>query len=166
MSLQNSPGVVHSLWLIQRVPLPTEPQYFEVEETSNKHPAVQPAHSVSLVQGLAHVPLLSSTVPAGQAAHVRSTQLPLQHWWFFLHFLLRGLHSSSAAATPPSDPSVPPTRAAPISLSALPRESVPLASPLVSSSKVWLVDSWLTCLPPFPEGRDSSAPLSRTTPPL
>jgi hypothetical protein len=38
-------------------------------------------------------------VPEGQAAHLRSTQLPLQHCWFFLHFFSRGLHSSSAAAT-------------------------------------------------------------------
>jgi hypothetical protein len=35
----------------------------------------------------------------------------------------------------PSDASAPPTTAAPINLSALPREMLPLASPLVSSSK-------------------------------
>src|ERR671921_1292548 len=68
-------------------------------------------------------------------AHLPPSHLLLQHWWFFLHFLLRGLHSSSAAATPPSDPSAPPTRAAPINLSALPRERLPLDSPLASSSK-------------------------------
>jgi hypothetical protein len=63
-------------------------------------------------------------------------QLPLQHCAFFLHFFPLGLHRLSAAASPmPSDASVPPTRAAPINLSALPRESVPLASPLASSSK-------------------------------
>src|SRR5919107_678496 len=70
-----------------------------------------------------------------QQVRLLAPQVPLQHWWFFLHFFPVGLHSSSAAATPPSDPSVPPTRAAPINLSALPREMLPLASPLVSSSK-------------------------------
>jgi hypothetical protein len=64
-------------------------------------------------------------------------QMPLQHCAFFLHFFPVGLHSSSATATPPmpSDPSVPPTTAAPINLSALPRVRVPSASPLARSSK-------------------------------
>src|SRR5918997_5132868 len=76
-----------------------------------------------------------STCPDGQAAHVPPTQAPLQHCLSFLHFLAVGLHSSSATATPPrpSDPSVPPTRAAPINLSALPRVRVPSASPLARS---------------------------------
>jgi len=78
---------------------------------------------------------LHSTCPDGQAAHLPPEQLPLQHCLFFLHFFTASLHSSSAAATPPSDPSAPSTRAAPISLSALPREMLPLASPLASSSK-------------------------------
>src|SRR5215216_2990953 len=57
-------------------------------------------------------------------------------------------HSGGAAwANPGREASKPPTRAAPINLSALPRESVPLASPLASSSKVRLVVCWLTCLP-------------------
>src|SRR5215208_2336586 len=65
-----------------------------------------------------------------------------------------GLHSLSAAATPPrpSDASVPPTRAAPINLIALPREMLPLASPLVSSSKERLEVCWLTRFPFSPKG--------------
>lgn len=64
------------------------------------------------------------------------TQAPLQQCLSFLHFFPLGLQRSSAEASPmPSDPSVPPTRAAPISLSALPREMLPLASPIASSSK-------------------------------
>jgi hypothetical protein len=59
---------------------------------------------------------------------------------------------SAPASRMPSDASVPPTRAAPINLSALPRESVPLASPLASSSKERLVVSWLTCCPHSPKG--------------
>jgi hypothetical protein len=64
----------------------------------------------------------------------------------------------------PAMPSVPPTRAAPISLSALPRESVPLASPLASSSKVRLVVCWLTRCPLSPKGGTRGlAPPSCTT---
>jgi hypothetical protein len=37
--------------------------------------------SLSITQ----VPLLSSTLPAGQAEQVPPEQLPLQHWLFFLH---------------------------------------------------------------------------------
>src|ERR687890_784227 len=64
-------------------------------------------------------------------------QMPLQHWAFLLHFFPVGLHSLSASATPPtpSDPSVPPTTAAPINLRALPRVTEPSASPLARSSK-------------------------------
>jgi len=102
-------------------------------------------HSLSAVQ-----PWLSVDTHAG--AHLPPSHLPLQHCAFFLHFLLTGLHSSSAAATPPmpSDDSVPPTRAAPINLSALPRVRVPLANPPASSSKVRLVVSPLTAAP-FPQ---------------
>jgi hypothetical protein len=74
------------------------------------------------------------------------TQLPLQHCASFLHFFPVGLQRS-AAATPPSDPSAPPTRAAPINLSALRRVMLPLASALASSSKERLVVCWLTCAP-------------------
>jgi hypothetical protein len=90
-------------------------------------PVLQQATLVAVPQGV---------LSAGQAAHLRLTQLPLQHCWFFLHFFPVGLHSSSAAASPmPRDASAPPTSAAPINLSTLPRERVPLAIPLVSSSK-------------------------------
>jgi hypothetical protein len=103
-------------------------------------------HSLALAQVTpfswqAQVPLLE--VPLLE-------QMPLQHCLSFLHFFPSGLHRSSAPASPiPSDASVPPTRAAPISLSALPREMLPLASPLASSSKERLVVSWLTASP-FP----------------
>src|SRR5215211_1248061 len=43
--------------------------------------------------------------------------------------------ASAPASWMPSDPSVPPRRAAPINLRALPRVRVPSASPLASSSK-------------------------------
>jgi hypothetical protein len=113
----------------------------------------QPGQSGALKsQGFAQVPLLSRNLSDGQAAHLPPSQLPLQHCAFFLHFFPVGLHSSSAAATPPSDASVPPTRAAPINLSALRREMEPLASPLVSSSKEWFEVCWLTCLPHSPKG--------------
>jgi hypothetical protein len=82
------------------------------------------------------------------AAHLPPSQLPLQHWLFLVQcFPLRLQPGGSAAATPPSDASVPPRRAAPISLSALPREMLPLASALASSSKERLVVCWLTCWP-------------------
>src|SRR5215212_6638337 len=86
-----------------------------------------------------------SVEPGGHAPQVPLTQLPLQHWLLLLHFFPLRLQSSFspwsssswAAATPPMprDASVPPTRAAPINLSALPREMLPLASPIASSSK-------------------------------
>jgi hypothetical protein len=101
------------------------------------------------------VPLLSKTLPDGHGsavgvlAQMPLTQLLLQHCSSFLHvFPLRLQPGGSAAASPmPTDASAPPTRAAPINLSALPRESVPLASPLATSSKERLVVCWLTCAP-------------------
>jgi hypothetical protein len=62
---------------------------------------------------------------------------------------------------PTTDASVPPTRAAPISLSALPRVMLPLASPLASSSKVRLEVCWLTCAP-IPKGGTRGSPASLT----
>jgi len=69
-------------------------------------------------------------VPLGQ------TRLP-QHCVSLVQFFPMRLHPGrSAAASPmPSDPSVPPTRAAPINLRALPRVMEPSASPLANSSK-------------------------------
>jgi hypothetical protein len=69
--------------------------------------------------------------------HLPSTQLLLQHELFFLQrFPLRLQPGGSAAASPmPSDASVPPISAAPINLSALRREMLPLARPVASSSK-------------------------------
>src|SRR5215216_3506521 len=71
-------------------------------------------------------------------AQVPPEQVPLQHCVSLLHaFPLRLQPGRSAAASPmPSDASPPPARAAPINSSALPRERVPLASPLASSSKM------------------------------
>jgi len=65
-------------------------------------------------------------------------QLPLQHCLFLLQrspLRLQPGGSAAASPMPTTDPSVPPRRAAPINLSALPRERLPLASPLESSSK-------------------------------
>src|SRR5215211_1065349 len=102
----------------------------------------QPAQSSLMLQSFAQVPLLSSTLPAGQpaaAAQVRLVLSPfsLQHWVFLVQCLpLRLQQGGSADASPmPSDPSVPPTTAAPINLSALPRVMEPSASPLARSSK-------------------------------
>lgn len=95
-----------------------------------------------------------------QASHVpvRLEQIPLQHTLSFVQcFPLRLQPGGSAPAIPPSDPSVPPTRAAPINLSALRREMLPLASPLASSSKERSLASG-DIGSPFPKGRDSSAP--------
>jgi hypothetical protein len=82
-------------------------------------------------------------------------QWPLQHWLSLLQCLplrLQPGRSAAASPMPTTDASVPPTRAAPINLSALPREMEPLASPLASSSKVRLEVSWLTCCPLYPKG--------------
>ena len=119
-------------------------------ETSPRHAInklLQPGQSSPVVQGFAQVPLSSRTLPDGQAAHLPSTQLPLLHWWLWLHFLSAGL--GLAQAMPGMEASTPPTRVAPINLSALPRERLPLASPLASSSKERLDVSWLTWSP-FP----------------
>jgi hypothetical protein len=118
----------------------------------------------ALLQGNAHVPLLSSTLPDGHAAHVPLTQLRLQHSLSFVQcFPLRLQPVGSAAASPmPSDASVLPTRAAPINLSALPREMLPLASPVASASKDRSLASGDIGYP-FPKGRDSSAPPCRST---
>ena len=108
------------------------------EAASGKHSKLQPVQSVLDVQVFAHVPLLSRTLPSGQAeAHLPLAQLPLQHCGPLVQFFpMRLQPGGSAAASPmPRDASVPPTRAAPINLSALRLESSPLASPLVSSSK-------------------------------
>ena len=126
--------------LEQELPLLfVSPQKFR----SNQHPQGKepqgPLGSEDPPQGFAQVPLLSVTVPDGQAsAQVPlSSQLPLQHCVPFLHaFPLRLQPIGSAPASPmPTDARAPPTKAAPINLSALPREMPPLASPLASSSK-------------------------------
>lgn len=64
-------------------------------------------------------------------------QLPLQHCSFLVHVLPLRLQPGGAAdASPmPRDPSAPPTTAAPINLSALPRVREPSVSPLARSSK-------------------------------
>jgi hypothetical protein len=97
------------------------------------------------------VVVCSWQVPLGQ------TRLP-QHCVSLVQcFPMRLQPGGSAPASPmPSDPSVPPTTAAPISLSALPREMLPLASPLARSSKERsLASGEIGCL--LPNGRDSSA---------
>jgi hypothetical protein len=125
---------------------------------------IQPGQSAAEVQGFAHVPLLSSTLPDGHAAHVPLTQLRLQHSLSFVQCFPLRLHPGrSAAASPmPSDPSAPPTKAAPINLSALPREMLPLASPVASASKERSLASGDIGYP-FPKGRVPSAPPCRST---
>jgi hypothetical protein len=143
-----------------RAPLQKGPPGSLANEQIAPRGAPQSGQSSGLSQGIAHVPLLSRTLPDGHGsafgalAQVPLTHLRLQHCSSFLHFFPSRLQpGGSAAASPmPSDASAPPTTAAPINLSALRRESVPLASPLASSSKERLVVCWLTCCP-YPEGR-------------
>src|SRR5215217_2082625 len=99
--------------------------------------------SVVEVAGVWHVPLTQTRLP--------------QHWSFRVQCLPARLQpGGSAPASPmPSDASVPPTRAAPINLRALPRVMLPSASPLASSSKK-LSSLAIGC--PLPQGRDSSGP--------
>src|SRR5215217_5756507 len=79
--------------------------------------------SVVVVVGVWQVPL-------------RQTRLP-QHWSVLVQCLPARLHpgGAPAASRMPSDASVPPRRAAPINLRALPRVRLPSASPLARSSK-------------------------------
>src|SRR5215208_7410525 len=106
----------------------------------------------------------------------RFTHLPLQQVWVerqrleqlpqWRSLVLRFTHlspqrvcpsehrSSSAQATPGTEPNAAPRRAPPINLSTLRRERESLASALASSSKERLVVSLLTCAP-FPKGRDT-----------
>jgi hypothetical protein len=56
-----------------------------------------------------------------------------QHWVLAVHLLKGCLHAAQAA--PGMEAKAPPTKAAPSIRSALPRERVPLASPLARSSK-------------------------------
>jgi len=62
-------------------------------------------------------------------------QFPLVHWLLRLHFLPLGLRGALAEAMLGAEASVPPRRAAPINLSDLPRETLPLAIPLARASK-------------------------------
>jgi hypothetical protein len=107
-----------------------------VESVFLPHTAV--AAGVHLTPPPQHLPAVVAVPPQ---------QLP------FLHSPARShLWRAAASATFGVKLSAPPTRAAPINLSALPRVMLPLASPLVSSSKEWLEVSWLTCAP-YPEER-------------
>src|SRR5215217_1449585 len=99
--------------------------------------------SVVVVVGVWQVPLTQTRLP--------------QHCVSLVQCLPSRLHpgGSPAASRMPSDPSEPPTRAAPINLRALPRVMLPSASPLASSSKK-LSSLAIGC--PLPQGRDSSGP--------
>jgi hypothetical protein len=106
-----------------------------LQQRPPRHPPSPPARqqSWSVVQDS-----LGCTHPTRPTQVPRLEQLPLQHCLSLLQSLPLGVQpGGSAAAIPPkpSDPSVPPRRAAPISLSALRRERLPLASSLASSSK-------------------------------
>ena len=127
--------------------------------TVKPQPATQVVPNSSVSAHIVATLPLPQTGEAGKqdtspSQHVPAQQLPpfghspaLSHLW----------RPTAASATFGVKGSRPPTRAAPNNLSALPRESVPLASPLASSSKVRLVVPWLTCAP-FPKGRSSLLP--------
>jgi hypothetical protein len=106
-------------------------------------------HSLLLLQALLYV--LHAQVPP--------SQLRLQHTLSFVHtFPVRLQPGGSAAASPmPSDASVLPTRAAPINLSALPREMLPLASPVARASKERSLASG-DIGSPFPKGAGLVSP--------
>jgi hypothetical protein len=109
-----------------------------VESVFLPHTAV--AAGVHLTPPPQHLPAVVAVPPQ---------QLP------FLHSPARShLWRAAASATFGVKLSAPPRRAAPINLSALRRERVPLASPLASSSKECPLASLLTCAP-FPKGRDT-----------
>ena len=141
---------------------------------------VPPTHSDPSGQRLPQLPQWCSFFS-------RFTHLPLQQVWFERHRLeqlpqwrslvLRFTHlspqrvcpsehrsSSLAQATPGTEAKAAPRRAPPIHLIALPLERVPVARPLASSSKDWLVVCWLTCCPHSPKGGTRGlAPPSCTT---
>src|SRR5215211_5500781 len=85
---------------------------------------------------LQHGPLAVQARPADtHGAQVPlEEQLPLAHCLSCLHLAPSGL-LGLAKAMPGMEASAPPTRAAPINLSALPLVRVPVASPLASSSR-------------------------------
>jgi hypothetical protein len=96
-----------------------------------RHPGVVVEVEVVLVEVLVVVVVVC-------ARQLPPEQLPLQHWAFIVQFFPLRLHpggSADASPSMPSDPSVPPTRAARINLRALPRVTLPSASPLARSSK-------------------------------
>jgi len=80
--------------------------------------------SVVVVVGVWQVPLTQTRLPQHCVSLVQFFPLRLQPG-----------RSAEASPLMPSDPSVPPRRAAPINLRALPRERLPSASPLARSSK-------------------------------
>jgi hypothetical protein len=119
-------------------------------------PPAPGTHSCPGGQGGVHTGVVVVVVVVVCSWQVPPEQLPLQHCVPFLHAFPLRLHpgGSAEASRMPTDASAPPTRAAPINLSALPREMLPLASPIASSSK----ECSLACGgigSPFPkEGRD------------
>jgi hypothetical protein len=88
----------------------------------------------------------SDTHAAAQVPLVE--QLSLAHWWLCLHLAPAGL-LGLAQAMPGMEASAPPTRVAPINLSALPRVTLPSASSLARSSKKPSSSLAIGC--PFPE---------------
>jgi hypothetical protein len=156
-------GMQHvPIWLLQAMPGPPG--------TQQRSPAVQLLPSgmhigvvdveVVLVEVLVVLLVVVVVVCAWQ---VPLEQFKLQHWLFLVQCLPLRLHpGGSPAASPamPSDPSVPPTRAAPINLRALARVMLPSANPLARSSKK-RASLAIGC--PLPEGRDPSAPPCHVT---
>jgi hypothetical protein len=103
------------------------------------------------------------TAQLQSSGHLRHVKVPLHtplkhspelHWSSRLHFLPAGLGLGAASAIPEMEANAPPTRAAPINLSALPRERLPLASYVASTSKENALLLQGTSSTPFPKGRD------------
>jgi hypothetical protein len=136
----------HSSQLLTKTPVPKAVQTLPLPSPRRTQPHVPSGqlgvHTGSQNGGCpAGTPCMHSS-PSGQGGlhigspppHRPSTHCSLAHWWLWLHLAPSGL-LGLAQAMPGMEASAPPTRAAPTSLSALPRVTLPLASPLASSSK-------------------------------
>jgi hypothetical protein len=105
-------------------------------QKSRQVPLTQPwfdGQQVALAP-LPHTGVVPPVVPPGHE-HSPRTQLAACGQHFVPHFDVPGLQGL-AQATPGVEAITLPTRAAPMSRSARPREMVPLASPLAKASKV------------------------------
>ena len=115
---------------LQKDPQKTVPN--SQSETQNSNMLSRPVHTCRLCTGGIGVVVVGVVVVVVVCAwQLPLAQFPLQHCSFLVQVLpLRLQPGGSAPASPmPSDPSVPPTTAAPINLRALPRVTLPSAVP-------------------------------------